>query len=603
MSPRSSSVRRLTMLGPLVGAALALVWAASRTRTVLSLVVQLAGSLLLLAQVLLIKQVLDVALAAGRGSAASDAVLPVVLLVAVSALGTVLATVGALQLRVLGELVTREVWRQVLAVSRRVSLRTYEDPAFYDQAQRVQASAVEQTQIVVQALTVLVGGVLGALAGTVAVLGLAPVLLPVLLLSGVPLYLTSRLAGRYEFGFAVTQSAARRERAYLQTVLTRREEAKEVRAFGLAPALDRRWEGLYGRYLDDLRAHVGRRLRLALGGNAAAAVLTATALLLVLVLVDRGSLDLATAGAVLVAVRLLGSQVASTVLAVTTVFESSLYLRDLGEFVGLEAEQDTAGTRRPAPDAFEVLRVNDVSYTYPQAAAPSLRHVSMELRRGQVVALVGENGSGKTTLAKLLADLYEPTQGSLTWDGIDLRELEPESVRRRIAVIFQDFIRYKLTARDNVGLGHPDDDASDEQVRAAAEHADADRFLAALPSGYATVLSTEYAGGTDLSVGQWQRVALARAFVREAPLVVLDEPSASLDARAEHDLFARIRTLYSGRTVLLVSHRFSTVRTADMIYVLRQGEVVEQGDHEALMARQGLYAELFTLQARAFLDR
>ena len=594
-------LRRLTAIGPLVRSAVALVWGAGRARTLLSFAVQVASSLLLLAQVLLVKRVLDVALAAGSGSAAG-AVVPVVLLAGVSAVGTVLATVGELQLRVLGELVTREVWRRVLAVSCRVSLRTYEEPGFYDQAQRVQTSAANQTQIVVQALTLLVGGVLGALAGTVAVLRLAPVLLPVLLLSGVPLYVTSKLSGRYEFGFSVSQSAARRERAYLQTVLTRREEAKEIRAFGLAPALDARWESLYSRQLDDLRAHVGRRLRLALAGNAASALLTASALLLVLVLVNRGSLSLASAGAVLVAVRLLGSRVSSTVLAVTTVFESSLYLQDLDEFVSRETDQGSTGLR-PAPEGFELLRAEDVTFTYPQASSPSLRHVSMELRRGQVVALVGENGSGKTTLAKLLADLYEPTEGSVSWDGTDLRELDPASVRRRIAVIFQDFVRFKLSARDNVGLGRADDDATDAQVREAAVQADADRFLDALPSGWATVLSTEYMGGSDLSLGQWQRVALARAFVRDAPLIVLDEPSASLDARAEHELFARIRTLFRGRTVLLVSHRFSTVRTADVIYVLRAGEVVEQGDHAALMAQQGLYAELFTLQADAYTAR
>ena len=190
----------------------------------------------------------------------------------------------------------------------------------------------------------------------------------------------------------------------------------------------------------------------------------------------------------------------------------------------------------------------------------------------------------------------------MLWDGVDVRRLDPEGVRRQMSVIFQDFVRYKLSARDNVGLGRPDDDADEEDVRRAAVQADADRFLSRLPAGYGTVLSKEYAGGSDLSLGQWQRVALARAFVRDAPFVILDEPSASLDARAEHDLFERIRTLLRGRTVLLISHRFSTVRSADRIYVLAEGQIVEQGDHTSLMRLGGLYAELFQLQASAYLE-
>jgi ATP-binding cassette subfamily B protein len=245
--------------------------------------------------------------------------------------------------------------------------------------------------------------------------------------------------------------------------------------------------------------------------------------------------------------------------------------------------------------------VKAVSFAYPTAKESALRDVSLNIRAGEIVALVGENGSGKTTLAKLLAGLYRPASGTITWDGIDINRVDAEQLRKSIAAIFQDFVRFHLRARDNVGLGRVTaiDDLDD--IREAARHADADAFLGALPDGYESVLGPEFEGGTDLSVGQWQRVALARAFFRHAPFVILDEPTAALDPRAEHDLFERIRALLADRTVLLISHRFSSVRNADRIYVLESGRVTEAGTHQELMSLQAHYAELFQLQAAAYL--
>jgi ATP-binding cassette subfamily B protein len=200
----------------------------------------------------------------------------------------------------------------------------------------------------------------------------------------------------------------------------------------------------------------------------------------------------------------------------------------------------------------------------------------------------------------LLAGLYTPDGGRVTWDGTDLAGVDPDALHRRVAVIFQDFVRYHLPARDNIGLGRPEAADDLEAIRAAARFAGVDDVLTGLPAGYDTMLGPEFEGGTDLSVGQWQRVALARAFFRDAPFVILDEPTAALDPRAEHELFRRIRELLVGRTVLLISHRFSSVRSADRIYVLAQGQVIEHGTHEQLIARDGLYAELFTLQAAAY---
>jgi ATP-binding cassette subfamily B protein len=284
-----------------------------------------------------------------------------------------------------------------------------------------------------------------------------------------------------------------------------------------------------------------------------------------------------------------------------SLYEAVLFVRDYDSFLAL-APAVAAAPRAPAPRSFSRLEVDDVSFAYPEAATPALSGVSIEVRAGEIIALVGENGSGKTTLAKILAGLYNPERGAVRWDGVDVSKVDRDELRRSIAVIFQDFERYLLTARENVGLGRAEHVDDAEAVAAAALRADAHGFLAALPDGYETMLGREWLGGYDLSIGQWQRVALARAFFRDAPFVILDEPTAALDPRAESALFDRMRQLLDGRSVVLISHRFSSVRSADRIYVLQHGKVTEQGTHAELMERRGHYAELFTLQARAYVD-
>jgi ATP-binding cassette subfamily B protein len=229
-----------------------------------------------------------------------------------------------------------------------------------------------------------------------------------------------------------------------------------------------------------------------------------------------------------------------------------------------------------------------------------LHDVCIRIEPGEVVALVGANGSGKTTLAKLLAGLYLPTAGRVCWDGRDTRDVDRRSLLDCTAVVFQDFIRYALSAGDNIALGRHERASDTAGIVRAAERAGADGDISSLPSGYETLLGPAFIDGTDLSTGQWQRLALARTFFRDAPLVILDEPTAALDAKAEHELFAKIGELFADRSVLLISHRFSTVRSADRIYVLSEGYVVEAGTHEELLARAGTYAELFTLQASPY---
>jgi ATP-binding cassette subfamily B protein len=354
--------------------------------------------------------------------------------------------------------------------------------------------------------------------------------------------------------------------------------------------------------MTELLRLANRQVRIDLAANAAVGLVLALVLVAVAWMTLNRGVPLASAGVAMLGAAVVGQRLASLGRSAGSLTESARHLDDFLTFDALLPQVRAARPTGPAPTGFDTLTATNVTFRYPAATAPALCGVSLEIRTGEVVALVGENGSGKTTLAKVLAGLYRPDEGTVRWDGVDMSTVDPDAWRDRVAVIFQDFERFRLTARENIGFGRLaaiDDDAA---IRAAARQAGAAEFVEELPDGYDTPLGPEFTGGTDLSVGQWQRVALARAFFRGAPVVILDEPTAALDPRGEQELFDRIRTLLAGRTVLLISHRFSSVRSADRIYVLDHGEVVESGDHQSLMAVGGLYAELFTLQAAAFVD-
>jgi ATP-binding cassette subfamily B protein len=290
-----------------------------------------------------------------------------------------------------------------------------------------------------------------------------------------------------------------------------------------------------------------------------------------------------------------------TMLSLASIIESSLFLDDYYTFLALRPEMRTnRGGRRPFLPISSGVELERVTYRYPGTERNALHDVSLKLRPGETVAIVGENGAGKTTLVKLLARLYDPNCGRITVDGDDLRELDVEAWRQQIAVIFQDFIQYYLTAAENIGFGRIESLDDRQRVVAAAKQSGADSVIAHLPQGYLTVLGRWFEQGVQLSGGEWQRLALARAFMRDAPILVLDEPTASLDARTEYEVFRHFRDLTHGKTVLLISHRFSTVRMADRIYVLDSGRVVEEGTHAELLERRGRYAELFHLQAAGY---
>ncbi len=587
----------------LLGDSIRLVWSSGRNTFLLTSSLQLLTAVGVVVQLFVAKAVFESVLGSGGNADLAGVGPPLVALVAVTVALDLARAIQGEQSRVLGELVGRKAIDRVLDVSTRIDLLAFESPEFYDRLQRARAQGQFRALQTVNGLLGIVGSLMTAAAIIFALAALQPLLLPFVLIGYLPLWVVASLNTRDLYRYTRGMTPNDRQRGYLQNVLMGRNAAKEVRAFNLAGFLRRRYDTLYDERIAELRQLAKRRTARALLGSITSSAVTVGTIAMLAWLYTTDRMSLAAAGAAVFGLYQLANQLRGLHMSATSLYEATLFIRDYSSFLTLEPSVEEAEGRTPAPKSFDRLTVEDVSFTYPESNRPAVDGVSLEIGKGEIIALVGENGSGKTTLAKMLAGLYRPETGRIRWDDLDLADVDADDLRRAIAVIFQDFERYLLPARENVGLGRKERIDDVEAILEAAARADAHEFISMLPEGYETMLGREFSGGFDLSIGQWQRVALARAFFRDAPFVILDEPTASLDARAESNLFERMRELLHGRSVVLISHRFSSVRSADRIYVLHDGRVVEEGSHEDLMARDGLYAELFTLQARAYVDR
>ncbi len=498
------------------------------------------------------------------------------------------------QHRLLGERVSQRVWDRVLDTTARADLFTYESSGFATALERVQQNAVTRPFAVTTALLGLTGSLLGVVTMSAVLVGVEPLLVPVLLAAGLPAVLLSRWASRTEFAFAHRLTASYRRRNYLRLLLSQRPYAAELRAFNTAGPLRERHHSINGEVTAGLRTQVRRRQLIAVLTTVGVAVALTAALLAIVELVEQGRISLAEAGAAAIAVRLLSGQLNTMFTSIGGLLESAPFLADLDRFVASGPPAPPPGRKRPLTDR---VALHGVSFRYPEQDRQAVDSVDIEIRAGEVVALVGENGSGKTTLAKIAAGLYEPMAGTRHWDGA---AVAAPDVRASVSVIFQDFVRYQMTLRDNIAISDGDRPASDDAVVEAARRTGVLGAARALPDGLDSMLGRDLDEGADLSGGQWQRVALARALYRDTALVVLDEPTAALDPRAEYELFTDVRAVLGNRAALLISHRFSSTRMADRIYVMDDGRVVECGTHDELMARAGQYAELYGLQSAAY---
>jgi ATP-binding cassette, subfamily B, bacterial len=481
-----------------------------------------------------------------------------------------------------------------------LELQHFEDSEFYDKLTRARREASTRPLSLVTRTFGLVQNGISLVSYGALLAHFSPWAVMVLVLAGVPAFIAEAKFSGDAFRLFRWRSPETRMQLYLETVLGREDHAKEVKLYGLGPRLLERYRDIFRRIYREDRALTLRRdaWGFCLGLIGTAALYGAYAWIAVSTVARVITLGQMT---MYVALFRQGQSAVSAILAaVGGMYEDNLYLSTLYEYLETPVPK-SAGAHRSGPHPEDGIRFEDVSFTYPDAEEPALEHITLQLRPGESLALVGENGSGKTTLIKLLTRLYAPTSGRILLDGQDLASWDETALRERIGVIFQDFARYQMLVGENVGAGDERFFEDEARWRTAAAKGRASEFIETLPQGYNTQLGKWFRDGRELSGGQWQKVALSRAFMRtRADILVLDEPTAAMDAQAEAEVFEHFRQLSRERITILISHRFSTVRMADQIAVLNRGSIVERGSHEELMRLNGNYARLFSLQARGY---
>jgi ATP-binding cassette, subfamily B, bacterial len=495
---------------------------------------------------------------------------------------------------------TRHVSIQVMKHAADLDLIAYEDPIFYDRLERARVQATDRLGMI-QSMGRLVQQVVITVSLSVSIVVFSPWLLLLLIAGVVPAFLGESHFAFLSYAKNFRQTPIRRQLDYLRVLGGSKEAAKELKLFGLKEFLTERFTRLSNQIYSEDVALARRRLVAGALLSIVGAAGYYGAYVLVIWRTVTGAISIGTltflAGAILQA----SSNIQQIFSTLSSIADQALFLTDLIAFLQMEPTIRSKPNALPAPRPIRRgFEFRNVSFAYPGGGHLILSDFNFHLRPGERVALIGENGQGKTTIVKLLTRLYDPLEGQVLLDGIDLREYSLESLYREIGVIFQDFMRYEMTASENIGVGRIDEVNNLPLLQVSAEKSLADEVIGRLPHGYSQMLGRRFEGGVDLSGGEWQKVALARAYLRDAEVLILDEPTAALDARSEYEVFQRFAELTRGKMALFISHRFSTVRMADRIVVIEDGRVAEDGKHDELTHLGGRYAEMFEMQAASY---
>ncbi|GAB4444829.1 MAG: ABC transporter ATP-binding protein [Chloroflexi bacterium OHK40] len=585
--------------------AFGLVWEASRGAAIVMSVVAVLNGLLPISQAWVAKLIVDeVVSAVTNGTApqlALAATLPYLLAeFGLLLLGSVLGQVSSLAEHMLNARLGNTINTAIIRKSLALDLHFFEDAQFYDKLQNARRESNWRAMSIINTSFMLVANIITLGSFAVGLLAFSPLVALVLFGATIPSFLVQTHYSRLTFRLLTWRAPESRRMNYLEHLLTVDSSAKEIKLFGLGEPLLQRYQELFWKfYREDERLARRRSVISMLWGLLATASYYGAYAWIVWRTVS-GTITIGDMTFYLTLFRQSQGTFQGIFRNTGQLYESGLFLENLFGFLGL-APQMISGQGRTVPRPIvQGIEFRNVSFRYPDREEWALRGINLTVRPSEKIALVGANGAGKTTLIKLLTRLYDPTEGQILLDGVDLREYDLEDLRQCIGVIFQDFVRYQVTARENIGFGqiqHLDDEP---RILAASERGGADEVIERLPKGYDTLLGRWFEKGAELSGGQWQKIALGRAFMRDSEVLVLDEPTAALDAEREYEIFQRFRELTAGRIAFLISHRFSTVRMADRIVVIEGGRVSELGTHHELLELDGTYARLFNMQAEGY---
>jgi ATP-binding cassette subfamily B protein len=518
----------------------------------------------------------------------------------VSAIASAITTVSQ---QLLQERMVLTIRHQVMEHASRMHLGFFEGSASYDLMRQASQEAPMRPTSMMNSALGLVRTMITFASMITLLVTVSPILAAVALVAPLPAFISQSRYGQRAFWLNYLVSPIRRRMDYLSSLVTTDQYAKEVKLFGLGPYLVDRFEKLGKVYYSRQRKLIRQRTVAGSAWNMLSTLVGTGIYLYIALRAVQGELTLGDLTLYTYAATQVQSSAGGLFTGFAGMYENNLYLDTLYRFLDTEPEIARPSSPAPMPSPLTGhITFEEVSFAYPGADEPALDRVSFDIHPGETVAVVGKNGAGKSTLIKLLCRLYDPSEGRILLDGVDIRTLDPDELQTQISAMFQDHVSYQATAAENIGLGDLTSLADRTRIETSAIRAGIASRIERLPRGYDSPLGRWFDEGVSMSGGEWQKIALARAFIRDVPILVLDEPTSALDAQAEHDLFTRLRKLAEGKTTLYISHRFSTVRQADRILLLERGKLAEEGTHEELMDLNGGYAELFTLQAAAYLD-